>query len=80
MFYEGGIILFNRIFKLLTSNGKKIPLLRITLNIHKFREKSEGSCMLNYHPTFKNDKYLQEKAFEIIDYIRNKYDMEELLK
>lgn len=64
----------------LTGNGHKIPLMQMTIDLHKFRKDPKGSCMINYHPDFKDNDELKRMSFEMCDYIRTHYDMEKLIK
>lgn len=65
--------------KILTKNCKEIPLYTVTFNEHKYKEQGkEGSCLVHFHPCFKNDKELQKMVGETIDYIRDKYNMTDL--
>ncbi len=65
--------------RLLTKNAHKIPLLWFTFDLHKYESGDKKNCMVNYHPSFKDDEFIKNKCFDIIDYIRKNYDMSELL-
>ena len=65
--------------RLTTKNLKEIPLLWITFNYQKFKENGKkNSCLLNIHPLLKDDDYIKETLNKLIDYIRDKYNMDEM--
>lgn len=67
------------LINLLTKNKTQIPLLYITFDYKKFKESGKvGSCMNNVHPVIAKDNYIKLKVNELIDYIRDNYDMEEM--
>jgi len=67
--------------KLLTKGFTKIPLLWVDFNLKKYKKYgAKNSCTAMLHPTLKSDVLLQEKINDIIDYIRDNYDMDELTK
>ena len=68
------------ITRLLTKNLQRIPLLRIDLNMKKFKENSaKGSCICVIHPVLKDDSHIIETMNGLCDYIREKYDMEKVI-
>jgi len=68
--------IFNKLLKWKTENFTKIPLFYITFDYQKFiKNGAAGSCDIVLHPEFNNDELLKEKMFDVIDYIRNNYDM-----
>ena len=76
--------------KCLTKGYTKVPLLRIDFNLVKYRKHgAKNSCNVLLHPTLKadikarediHDTILRDKINDVIDYIRDNYDMEELTK
>lgn len=67
------------ITNLLTKNRTQIPLLYITFDYKKFKEFGKvGSCMSNVHPVIANDDNIKLKLNELIDYIRDNYDMNKI--
>ena len=70
--------MFKKFINKVTNNHKEIPLLYITLDLHKFRENKKGSCISKIHPCV-NDEVVQQKVNELIDYIRDNFDMEDLV-
>lgn len=65
--------------KLLTKNRTQIPLIYVTFDYKKFiSEGKVGSCTSNVHPVIANDNYIKLKVNELIDYIRDNYDMEDM--
>lgn len=67
------------ITNLLTKNKTQIPLLYVTFDYKKFKESGKvGSCMSNVHPVIANDDNIKLKVNELIDYIRDNYDMDDM--
>jgi transcription elongation factor GreA-like protein len=68
------------ISKLLTRNSTKIPLLYVNFNYKHYKQKGEvGSCILNLHPLFRKDEKIISKMNGLVDYIRENYDMGDIL-
>lgn len=66
--------------RLLTKNLKRIPLLYINFNMQKFRKNgAKGSCDCVIHPVLAKDEYITKTMNELCDYVREKYEMEELV-
>lgn len=64
----------------LTKNLQRVPLLRIDFNMKKFKENgTKGSCMCVIHPVLKEDDHIMETMNGLCDYIREKYDMEDVI-
>lgn len=62
--------------KLLTKNRTQIPLIYVTFDYQKFADNGkEGSCMSHVHPVIADDDNVKLKLNELIDYIRDNYDM-----
>ena len=67
------------LINLLTKNETQIPLLYVTFDYKKFKENGKiGSCMSNVHPVIANDENIKLKVNELIDYIRENYNMEDI--
>lgn len=67
------------ITRLLTKNLQRVPLLRIDFK-KKFRENgAKGSCMCFIHPVLKDDDHIIETMNGLCVYIREKYDMEDII-
>lgn len=65
--------------RLLTRNLNKIPLFYVTFNYNKYiRNGEKGSCNAHVHPNLRGDKYIHDTINELIDYIRNNYDLKGL--
>lgn len=66
--------------RLLTKNLKRIPLLYINFNMQKFRKNgAKGSCDCVIHPILAKDEYIIKTMNGLCGYVRENYDMEELL-
>lgn len=67
--------------KLLTKNYTKVPLLWVEFDLNKHKENgAKNSCTLMLHPELLDDEILINKMNDIVDYIRDNYDMEKLSK
>jgi hypothetical protein len=76
----GGENMLNWLSKKFTNSYNEVPLFFVTFNLNKFKESgAKGSCETKLHPSIK-DEYVKNQLNELIDYIREKYDMEELSK
>lgn len=65
---------------LLTKNLQVIPLLRVDFNMKKFNKSGKkDSCMLVVHPVLRNDAHVITTMNKLCDYIRDNYDMEDLV-
>jgi hypothetical protein len=72
--------MFKWIGKLLTKNYTKIPLFTVTFDLTKYNNYgAKGSCEVKLHPELK-DKHIQRILNNLIDYIRENYDMEKISK
>lgn len=69
------------LIKKTTKQYTKVPLLYITFNLKQYKEYgAKDSCEVKLHPSLKFDDYLTKHLGEIIDYIRENYDMDKLSK
>ena len=72
--------MFRFFTKLLTKKLTAIPLFIVYFNYPKYKtDGKKGSCLTKIHPVFNGDKYLETELKMLIDYIRDNYDMEELI-
>ena len=61
---------------LLTKNRTKIPLIIVNFDCKKFKEIGKyGSCVSTVHPLIQNDEHIKRELNKLIDYIRDRYDM-----
>ena len=66
--------------KLFTKNLTRVPLLWIELNYEKYKkEGKENSCIAKIHPILRDDLYIENTLRGLVDYIRDSYDMEDLV-
>ena len=71
--------MINYLIKKFTKNYNEIPLLWIIFNFNKYQQEgAKNSCTLNIHPELKDDKYIIETLNNLVDYIRDNYDMGKL--
>ncbi len=60
-----------------TKNLTRIPLFTMTFNYRKYKaDGKKDSCMFYAHPDIAKDKFVKEKLFEVVDHIRDNYDMD----
>lgn len=64
--------------KFLTSNATEIPLIFVLFDENKFK-RSEKCFEIRHHPSFNNDDVLEEKLRDVVDYIKERYDLSKLL-
>lgn len=73
--------MFKYISKKLTKNYEDVPLLYIMFNLNKYKSVGKrGSCELRLHPSLKDDEFIVKQLDDVVDYIRENYDMENLSK
>ena len=49
----------------------------MTFNYPKYKaEGKKDSCMFHAHPDIANDEFVKSKLQEVVDHIRDKYDLE----
>jgi len=65
---------------LLTKNKTEIPLIYVNFDYKKFKELGKyGSCVSKMHPLIQNDEHIKCELNKLIDYIRDRYDMNLIL-
>jgi uncharacterized protein YeeX (DUF496 family) len=73
--------MINYLIKRFTKNYTEVPLFWVLFNLNKYQKNgTKNSCIANIHPMLKNDEYIESTLNNLIDYIRDNYDMEELSK
>jgi hypothetical protein len=66
--------------RLLTKNLTRIPLLMLYFNEPHFRKYGKkDSCICTYHQIFKDDDHIRETMMELCDYIRDNYDIGDMI-
>lgn len=60
-----------------TKNLTKIPLFTITFDYRKYKaEGKKDSCTFYCHPDIAQDEFVKDKLCEVVDYIRDNYDID----
>lgn len=60
-----------------TKNLTRIPLFTMTFNYRKYKaEGKKDSCTFYAHPDIVQDEFVKEKLGEVVDHIRDNYDMD----
>lgn len=67
----------NRWIRRKTKNLTEIPLFTMTFNYRKYKaDGKKGSCMFYAHLDIANDEFVKSKLQEVVDYIRDNYDLD----
>jgi len=73
--------MFKYLCNKLTNNYHKVPLFLVNFNLNHYQQNgAKNSCVAKIHPELKNDKYIIDSLNNLIDYIRDNYDMDKLSK
>jgi hypothetical protein len=66
--------------RLFTKNLTRVPLLVLYFNEPHYRKYGKkDSCICTFHPVLKDDKHIKETMMGLCDYIRDNYDMENMI-
>ncbi len=75
------VIMINWLSQKLTNNYSKVPLFFVTFDLNKYLENGVNkSCNVKIHPCLAKDDHIKLLLNDVIDYIRENYDMEKLSK
>lgn len=67
----------NRCIRRKTKNLTRIPLFMMTFNYRKYKaDGKKDSCMFYAHPDIANDEFVKSKLQEVVDHIRDNYDLD----
>lgn len=67
--------------RILTRGFTRVPLVIVTFNLRDYKRfGKQGSCRAIIHPEVRGDQFVEARLREIIDHIRETYDMEKLSK
>ena len=60
-----------------TKNLTRIPLFTMTFNYRKYKaDGKKDSCMFYTHPDIAKDEFVKSKLQEVVNYIRDNYDLD----
>ena len=60
-----------------TKNLTRVPLFTMVFNYRKYKtDGKKDSCMFYAHPDIANDEFVKSKLQEVVDYIRDNYDLD----
>lgn len=60
-----------------TKNYTRIPLFTMIFDYRKYQKDGKpGSCTFVAHPEIAQDEFVKEKLCEVVDYIRDNYDLD----
>lgn len=69
--------IFNIWLRHRTKNLTRIPLFTMTFDYRKYRRDGKtGSCTFFAHPDIAQDEFVKEKLCEVVDHIRDNYDLD----
>lgn len=69
--------IINRWIRRKTKNLTEIPLFTMVFNYRKYKtDGKKDSCMFYTHPDIADDKFVKSKLQEVVDYIRDNYDLD----
>lgn len=60
-----------------TKNLKRIPLFTMMFDYRKYKAQGKkDSCTMYCHPDIAKDEFVKSKLQEVVDYIRDNYDLD----
>ena len=60
-----------------TKNLTRIPFFTMTFDYRKYKSQGKkDSCVLYAHPNIAQDEFVKSKLQEVVDYIRDNYDLD----
>nr|DAT84049.1 MAG TPA: hypothetical protein [Bacteriophage sp.] len=60
-----------------TKNLTEIPLFTMTFDYRKYKvQGKKDSCTMHCHPDIANDEFVKDKLQEVVDYVRDNYDLD----
>ena len=69
--------IFNMWLRHRTKNLTRIPLFTMTFDYRKYKQDGKpGSCTFYAHPDIARDEFVKEKLCEVVDHIRDNYDLD----
>jgi hypothetical protein len=69
--------LFNMWIRYKTKNFTRIPLFTMVFDYRKYKQDGKpGSCTFYAHPDIAQDEFVKEKLGEVVDHIRDNYDLD----
>ena len=69
--------IFNMWLRHRTKNLTQIPLFTMVLDYRKYQQDGKpGSCKFYAHPDIAQDEFVKEKLGEVVDHIRDNYDLD----
>lgn len=69
--------IINRWIRHKTKNLTEIPLFTMTFDYCKYKSHGKKDSYMFYaHPNIANDEFVKSKLQEVVDYIRDNYDLD----
>ena len=69
--------LTNMMIRRKTKNLTRIPLFTMMFDYRKYKTQGKkDSCKMYCHPDIANDEFVKGKLQEVVDYIRDNYDLD----
>ena len=64
-----------------TKNLTQIPIFYMTFDYRKYkRYGKENSCTFHCLPKIANDEFVKNRLSEVVDYVRDNYDLDEIVR
>lgn len=70
-------MIFNMWLRHRTKNLTRIPLFMMIFDYRKYQQYGKpGSCTFYAHPEIAQDEFVKQKLCEVVDYIRDNYNLD----
>ena len=64
-----------------TKNLTQIPIFYMTFDYRKYKKYGkENSCTFHCLPEIANDEFVKNRLSEVVDYVRDNYDLDEVVR
>nr|DAE30094.1 MAG TPA: hypothetical protein [virus sp. ctQmo6] len=73
--------IFNCWYRWKTKNLTQIPVFCMTFDYRKYKKYGKkNSCAFYCYPDIAKDEFVKEKLCEVVDYVRDNYDLDEMVR
>ena len=64
-----------------TKNLTQIPIFYMTFDYRKYKKHGkENSCTFHCLPEISNDEFVKNRLSEVVDYVRDNYDLDKIVR
>lgn len=70
--------MFNLLKNKLTKDKKEVALFWATIDVDKYNKCEKNNSLIRIHPLYSDDKFIKNQLAELVDYIRDNYEVNEL--